>query len=108
MRAIERDTRATGTTEELATFLAGLRFADLPTEVVERAKELFLDGVAAVHIKGRRRTAQLLLRHQQGGRFGKQRGDRSHPPSKLYATVRLAAHTERRGNWHRKSIEEAL
>ena len=37
----------TATTRELASFLSGLRFDDLPDEVVERTKELFLDWVAS-------------------------------------------------------------
>jgi 2-methylcitrate dehydratase PrpD len=34
-------------TQELAAFLAGLRFEDLPDEVVERTKEFFLDWAAS-------------------------------------------------------------
>jgi 2-methylcitrate dehydratase PrpD len=37
----------TATTRELASFLSKLRFEDLPDEVVERTKELFLDWVAS-------------------------------------------------------------
>ncbi len=37
----------TATTRELASFLSALRFDDLPDEVVERTKELFLDWVAS-------------------------------------------------------------
>src|SRR5215210_6091693 len=37
----------TATTRELASFLSRLRFEDLPDEVVERTKELFLDWVAS-------------------------------------------------------------
>jgi 2-methylcitrate dehydratase PrpD len=37
----------TATTRELTSFLAGLRFEDLPDEAVERTKELFLDWVAS-------------------------------------------------------------
>ena len=37
----------TATTRELASFLSRLRFDDLPEEVVERTKELFLDWVAS-------------------------------------------------------------
>jgi 2-methylcitrate dehydratase PrpD len=37
----------TATTRELASFLSGLRFEELPDEVVERTKELFLDWVAS-------------------------------------------------------------
>jgi 2-methylcitrate dehydratase PrpD len=39
---------STATTRELATFLAGVRFEDLPDEVVERTRELFLDWIASV------------------------------------------------------------
>jgi 2-methylcitrate dehydratase PrpD len=38
---------STAATRELATFLAGLRFEDLPGRVVERTKELFLDWTAS-------------------------------------------------------------
>jgi 2-methylcitrate dehydratase PrpD len=37
----------TATTRELASFLSALAFDDLPDEVVERTKELFLDWVAS-------------------------------------------------------------
>src|SRR5919106_5320549 len=37
----------TATSRELASFLSGLRFEDLPDEVVERTKELFLDWAAS-------------------------------------------------------------
>jgi 2-methylcitrate dehydratase PrpD len=37
----------TATTRELVSFLSALRFDDLPDEVVERTKELFLDWVAS-------------------------------------------------------------
>jgi 2-methylcitrate dehydratase PrpD len=37
----------TATNRELASFLSALRFDDLPDEVVERTKELFLDWVAS-------------------------------------------------------------
>jgi 2-methylcitrate dehydratase PrpD len=37
----------TGTTRELASFLAGVRFEQLPTAAMRRAEELFLDWVAA-------------------------------------------------------------
>jgi 2-methylcitrate dehydratase PrpD len=37
----------TATTRELVSFLSALRFDDLPEEVVERTKELFLDWVAS-------------------------------------------------------------
>lgn len=36
-----------GTTRALATFLAGLRYEDLPVAVVHRAEELFLDWIAS-------------------------------------------------------------
>ena len=34
-------------TQALASFLAGLRFEDLPDEVVKRTEEFFLDWVAS-------------------------------------------------------------
>ena len=37
----------TATTRDLAAFASGIRYEDLPREVSERAKELFLDWVAA-------------------------------------------------------------
>src|SRR5262245_3965819 len=40
-------TRTDGTTRELASFLAGVRFEQLPDAVVRRAEELFLDWVAS-------------------------------------------------------------
>lgn len=39
--------RGIGPTSELATFLAGLRFEDLPANVVRRAEDLFLDWLAS-------------------------------------------------------------
>ena len=40
-------TTKTATTRELATFLAGLSYEDLPAEVIERAEELFIDWAAS-------------------------------------------------------------
>src|SRR5918997_1489947 len=48
----------TATTRELASFLSGLRFEDLPDEVVERTKELFLDWAAPAHLAALRRARE--------------------------------------------------
>jgi 2-methylcitrate dehydratase PrpD len=53
-------TRAT--TRELASFLAGLRFAALPHPVVERTKELFLDWIASALAGRNARPVQILQR----------------------------------------------
>jgi 2-methylcitrate dehydratase PrpD len=50
------------TTRELASFLAGLRFAALPRPVVERTKELFLDWIASALAGRNARPVQILER----------------------------------------------
>ena len=50
------------TTRELASFLAGLRFAALPRPVVERTKELFLDWIASALAGRNARPVQILQR----------------------------------------------
>src|SRR5215204_6321797 len=52
----------TATTRELASFLSGLRFEDLPDEVVERTKELFLDWAASALAGKNARPVRLLER----------------------------------------------
>jgi 2-methylcitrate dehydratase PrpD len=54
-------TRA-ATTRELASFLAGVRFGDLPPAVVERTEELFLDWVAAALAGRDARPVRVLER----------------------------------------------
>ena len=40
-------TKTTGETRQLASYLAGLRFEDIPEEVVARTEELFLDWISS-------------------------------------------------------------
>jgi 2-methylcitrate dehydratase PrpD len=54
------ETSRPATTRALASFLAGVRFDDLPPAVVERTKELFLDWVAAA-LGGRGARPVLVL-----------------------------------------------
>ncbi len=55
-------TTTTGTTRELASFLAGLRYADLPPAVVERTKEFFLDWLAAALAGKNAKPVEVLER----------------------------------------------
>src|SRR5215218_1165230 len=52
----------TATTRELASFLSRLRFEDLPDEVVERTKELFLDWAASALAGKNARPVRILER----------------------------------------------
>jgi 2-methylcitrate dehydratase PrpD len=47
-------------TEKLATFLAGLRFERIPTAVIERTKDLFLDWTASALAGRSARPVQIL------------------------------------------------
>jgi 2-methylcitrate dehydratase PrpD len=49
-------------TQALASFLAGLRFEDLPEEVVERTEEFFLDWVASALAGKNAKPVQILER----------------------------------------------
>jgi 2-methylcitrate dehydratase PrpD len=49
-------------TQALASFLAGLRFEDLPEEVVERTEEFFLDWVASALAGKNAKPVQILQR----------------------------------------------
>jgi 2-methylcitrate dehydratase PrpD len=51
---------STATTRELAAFLSGVRFEDLPDEAVERTKELFLDWAASA-LAGRNASPVCIL-----------------------------------------------
>jgi 2-methylcitrate dehydratase PrpD len=55
-------TTKTATTRELATFLAGLSYEDLPAEVIERAEELFIDWAASALAGKDARPVSLLER----------------------------------------------
>src|SRR5918992_3467256 len=52
----------TATTRELASFISGLRFEDLPDEVVERTKELFLYWAASPLAGKNGRPVRILKR----------------------------------------------
>jgi len=72
----------TGTTRELASFLAGVRFEQLPAAVVRRAEELFLDWVAAV-LAGRGARPVVMLE-----RFAERMGPSDGPSELLTARRR--------------------
>lgn len=55
-------TTASRATETLATFLAGLRFEQLPASVIERTKDLLLDWVASALAGRSARPVQILER----------------------------------------------
>jgi 2-methylcitrate dehydratase PrpD len=55
----------TGTTRHLAGYLANLRYDDLPPEVVDRTKELFLDWVASALAGRGARPIEALERFAQ-------------------------------------------
>jgi 2-methylcitrate dehydratase PrpD len=55
----------TATTRELASFLAGLRYDDLPEEATERTKELFLDWVGSALAGRGSRPVRVLERFAQ-------------------------------------------
>jgi 2-methylcitrate dehydratase PrpD len=55
-------TTKTATTRELATFLAGLSYEDLPAEVIERAEELFIDWAASALAGKDARPVSILER----------------------------------------------
>src|SRR6266511_2438863 len=69
------------TTRELASFLAGVCFEELPRPVVERTKELFLDWVAAALAGRGARPVRILER------FADQMGP-GHGPSELLVSRR--------------------
>ncbi len=52
----------TATTRELASFLARLRFEDVPDEAVERTKDLFLDWIGSALAGRNERTVRTLER----------------------------------------------
>ena len=75
---------ATGATSQLATFLATLRFNDLPHAVVDRTEELFLDWVAsALAGRGARPIASL-------GRFARMMGPAEGPCEILVSRQRTS------------------
>ncbi len=56
----------TATTRELASFLARLRYGDVPYEAVERTKELFLDWVGSALAGRNERPVRILERFASG------------------------------------------
>ena len=52
----------TATTRELASFLARLRFEEIPDEAVERTKDLFLDWVGSALAGRNERPVRALER----------------------------------------------
>jgi 2-methylcitrate dehydratase PrpD len=56
------DTGTVATTRQLASFLASVRFEELPRPLVERTKELFLDWVAAALAGRAARPVRILER----------------------------------------------
>ncbi len=74
----------TATTRELATFLAGLSYENLPAEVIERAEELFIDWAAsALAGKGTRPVSVLE-------RFAETMGPAGGPSEVLVSRVRTS------------------
>jgi 2-methylcitrate dehydratase PrpD len=59
---MSKTTATRHSTQALASFLAGLRFEDLPEEVVERTEEFFLDWVASA-LAGKNAKPVQILEH---------------------------------------------
>jgi 2-methylcitrate dehydratase PrpD len=79
----------TATTRELASFLSKLRFEDLPDEVVERTKELFLDWVASALAGKDARPVRILERF--AGTMGPDGGPSEILPSRRRTSPLFAA-----------------
>ncbi len=79
-----KTTPTIGVTEELASFLAGLRYEQLPLPVVERTKELFLDWIASA-LAGRNARPILAL-EQFASTMGPQDG-----PSEILVSRRRSS-----------------
>ena len=75
-------TTSGGTTRELATFLAGLRFDDLSLAVVQRAEDLFLDWISSA-LAGRNARPVAILE-----RFAAQMGPMNGPSELLVSRRR--------------------
>lgn len=71
-----------GTTHELATFLAALRYDDLPLAVVQRAEDLFLDWISSA-LAGRNARPVAILE-----RFAAQMGPADGPSELLVSRRR--------------------
>jgi len=75
----------TATTRELASFLARLRYEDVPDEAVERTKELFLDWVGSALAGRDERPVRILER------FAQQMGPSGGPSEDLVSRRRTTA-----------------
>ena len=75
----------TATTRELASFLARLRYGDVPDEAVERTKELFLDWVGSALAGRDERPVRILER------FAQQMGPSGGPSEDLVSRRRTTA-----------------
>ena len=71
-------------TRELASFLAGLRYEDVPEEAVGRTKELFLDWVGSALAGRGERPVRAL------GRFARQMGPKDGPSEDLTSRSRTS------------------
>jgi 2-methylcitrate dehydratase PrpD len=76
----------TATTRELASFLSGVRFEELPDEVVERTKELFLDWVGSALAGRNERPVRILAR------FAREMGPSEGPSEDLTSRRRTSPH----------------
>src|SRR5918992_1135077 len=79
----------TATSRELASFLSGLRFEDLPDEVVERTKELFLDWAASALAGKNSRPVRVFERF--AGTMGPAEGPSEILPSRRRTSPLFAA-----------------
>ena len=61
----ETTTKTTGETRQLASYLAGLRFEDIPEAVVARTEELFLDWISSALAGRNARPVEALERFAQ-------------------------------------------
>jgi len=61
----ETTTKTTGETRQLASYLAGLRFEDIPEAVVARTEELFLDWIPSALAGRNARPVEALERFAQ-------------------------------------------
>jgi 2-methylcitrate dehydratase PrpD len=79
----------TATTRELVSFLSALRFDDLPDEVVERTKELFLDWIASALAGKNARPVRIFERF--AGTMGPDEGPSEILPSRRRTSPLFAA-----------------
>src|ERR687889_1756462 len=99
----------TATTRELVSFLSALRFDDLPDEVVERTKELFLDWAASTLAGKNARPVRVFERF--AGTMGPAEGPSEILPSRrrtspLFAAMvnAAASHVVEQDDLHNASV----